>query len=143
MVSVGFLGDEWINSGAVWKKTKKKSTGQMNLVFDEESMALPVREAEDREPEYPFLGMSITYRADGLLTACMFQSEELDAAFLLGIIQKLQKGIPQIALLDWKNAMHLVTPIEQLSPKRRLRARERFLMRQRGRQRNCFHRYLI
>ena len=48
MVSVGFLGDEWINSGAVWKKTKKKSTGQMNLVFDEESMALPVREAEDR-----------------------------------------------------------------------------------------------
>lgn len=127
MVSVGFLGDEWSNSGAVWKKTKKKSTGQMNLVFDEESMALPVREAEDREPEYPFLGMSITYRADGLLTACMFQSEELDAAFLLGIIQKLQKGVPQIALLDWKNAMHLVTPIEQLSPKKEAPCQGAFL----------------
>lgn len=115
IVAVGFLGDEWSNSGAVLKKTKKKSGGQMNLVFDEESMSLSIGEEEEKETEYPFMGLSITYQAEETVTACMFHSEVLEAAFLLEMVRKLGKKIPHIALLDWKNVMHLTTPIEQLA----------------------------
>ncbi len=127
MVSIGFLGDEWSNSGAVLKKTRKKPVGQMNLVFDEESMSLSVGEAEDIDMEYPFLGISITYLADEVLTACMFQSEELGAEFLLDIVQELGRKIPKLALLDWKNAMHLTAPAIPLSPERQAPCQKAFL----------------
>ena len=115
LVSVGLLGDEWSNSGAVLKKTKKKSGGQMNLVFDETNLCLSLSEEEDSEVEYPFLGMSITYQAEEIKTACIFQSAKLDSVFLVEVLKKLVKKIPHIALLDWKNIMHLTTPVERFA----------------------------
>ena len=114
LVAVGLLGDEWSNSGAVLKKTKKKSGGQMNLVFDDENLCLSLGEEEESDTEYPFLGLSITYQAEEVKTACIFQSAKLDSVFLVEILKKLVKKIPHIALLDWKNSMHLTTPVEQL-----------------------------
>lgn len=116
VAAVGFLGDEWTNTGAVKKKTKKKQGGQMNLVFDEESMDISLGEAEeDKETEYPFLGMSISYQGGEIITACMFLSEELTGDFLLENYRNIAKKVGQIAILNWKNAMHLTTPVELLS----------------------------
>lgn len=116
VIAIGFLGDEWSNSGAVLKKAKKKSGGQMNLVFDEENTCLTLEEETDAEAEYPFLGISVTYQAEELCTVCCFVSEEAEGAFLLEIVRKLVQKIPQIALPDWKNSMHLTTPVEQFAP---------------------------
>lgn len=112
-VSVGVLGDEWTNAGAVLKKAKKKSGGQMNLVFDEENLCLSLAEEEPLEPEYSFLGISITWQAKDLRTVCMFQSGELAGTFLVEVLQKIVEAVPQLVILDWKNAMHLTTPVEQ------------------------------
>ncbi len=116
VVSVGFLGDEWSNAGAVQKKTKKKEARQMNLVFDEEDFSLSVGEEEkEKEAEYPFLGLSISYRNRENVTGCMFCSEELKAVFLLEQFKKVEEKTECIVLSDWKNCMHLTTPVERLS----------------------------
>jgi DNA polymerase-1 len=116
VVSVGFLGDEWTNAGAVLKKTRKKSSGQMCMVFDEENMSLALGGEEEKELQYPFLGWSISYRGNEVITGCAFCSEELSDTFLLEQFQRVERAVGQIALLDWKNCMHLTTPIEHLSP---------------------------
>lgn len=116
LAAVGFLGDEWTNTGAVKKKAKKKNGGQINLVFDEESMDISLgQEDEERETEYPFLGMSISYGGEENITACMFLSENLTGDFLLQSYRKLAQKVKQIAILNWKNAMHLTTPVELLA----------------------------
>lgn len=116
VVSVGFLGDEWSNAGAVQKKTKKKEARQMNLVFNEEDLSLSVGEEEEEKPvEYPFLGLSISYRNPENMTGCMFCSEKLKDDFLLEQFRKLEKEAECIVLSDWKNCMHLTTPVEPLS----------------------------
>lgn len=127
VVAAGFLGDEWTNTGAVLKKTKKKSGGQMNLVFDEESMSLSIgEEEEEKETEYPFLGLSFSYRGEEVVTGCMFCSQELTDAFLLEQFQRIEKNISHIALLDWKNCMHLTTPVEHLSVNQSASSQEAF-----------------
>lgn len=116
VVSAGFLGDEWSNAGAVQKKTKKKETRQMNLVFDEEDLSLSIGEGEEeKEAEYPFLGLSISYQNQENVTGCMFCSEELKAGFLLEQFKKVEEKTECIVLSDWKNCMHLTTPVERLS----------------------------
>lgn len=118
-LAVGFLGDEWSNAGAVKKKAKKKSGGQLNLVFDEESLDISIGEDEDKETEYPFLGMSLSYLSKENVTGCMFVTEELSADFLLATYREIAQNTKQIAIVNWKNAMHLTTPIETLVPDKR------------------------
>lgn len=112
-VSVGFLGDEWTNAGAVKKKTKKKAAGQMNLVFDEESLDLSIVEgAEDKDTEYPFVAMSITYGTKEMVSAVAFVTQELTGDMLLEAFHEIEAKADRVIVLNWKNVMHLTTPIE-------------------------------
>ncbi|MDD7402316.1 MAG: DNA polymerase I [Butyribacter sp.] len=111
-VCVGFLGDEWANSGAVKKKMKKKSGGQLNLVFDEDSMDLSIaEEEEDKTVQFPFLGMSISYQDKETVTGCMFVSDELTGEFLIETYREIAAKMEKVIILNWKNAMHLTTPL--------------------------------
>ncbi len=113
LAAVGFLGDEWTNSGAEKKKWKKKTGRQLSLAFDEESQEVFIGEEVKKAAAYPFLGMSITYQAEKAVTVCMFVSEELSAEFLLQMYRQLAEKAERIAILDWKNAMHLTTAEEK------------------------------
>lgn len=114
IVAIGFLGDEWSNGGAELKKTKKKSGGQMNMVFDESNTCLSLEEEAKEETEYPFLGISISYQAEETKTACIFCSKQLTGTFLVDMLKNLVQKISSIAILDWKNSMHLTTPVEKI-----------------------------
>lgn len=115
-VAIGFLGDEWSNGGAALKKTKKKSGGQMNMVFDESNACLSLEEEVKEGTEYPFFGISISYQAEETKTACVFCSKQLTGAFLVDVLKTLVQKIPSVVILDWKNSMHLTTPVEKLEP---------------------------
>ena len=111
---LALLGEEWSSSGARRKKTKKKAGGQLSLVFDENNQNPQVGE-QTEEMEYGFEGFSISYHwEDTIVTGCFYLSEQLDAKVLLGILQGLAGVTQDIAVPDFKNALHLVTPVQEL-----------------------------
>lgn len=115
VAGLGLLGDEWSSSGAKRKKTAKKSGGQMSLVFDDDSLDLTMAQEEEGEKEYPFYGVSVSYEKDGeVITGCALVKEGVTGEFLLEQIRHLMEKIPHIAVINWKNMLHLSTPIEEL-----------------------------
>ncbi len=130
VAAVGFLGDDWSNAGAeLKKKAKKKPGGQMCLAFGAEGMSfVGVEEEESGETEYPFLGISLSYQdGEKVHVACMFCSKKLSASFLLEQFLRVEGGVGRLALIDWKNAMHLTAPsMGQLSPFRAAPSQEAF-----------------
>ena len=120
VVALGVLGDEWTNDGAIRKKTKKKSEGQISLVFDEKDVSLAV-EDEDSAKEYPFLGLSLSYQKKEkeeteCIVACMFCDDKITGEFLIEQLHKICQTDAKLVLADWKNVMHLLTPEKHLLP---------------------------
>ena len=118
--AVGFLGDEWTNTGAVKKKAKKKEAGQLQLVFDQDSMDLSIGQQEEESGyDYPFQAISLSYRKnEEICTAVAFVTEALESQILLEAFCEMEQNAKKIILLNWKNIMHLTTPVEQLSPEK-------------------------
>ena len=118
--AVGFLGDEWTNTGAVKKKAKKKAAGQLQLVFDQDSMDLSIGQQEEESGyDYPFQAISLSYRKnEEICTAVAFVTEALESQILLEAFCEMEQNAKKIILLNWKNIMHLTTPVEQLSPEK-------------------------
>ena len=113
VVGVSFFGDEWSNSGV-----KKKSGGQMAFVFDDIS-AVSLEDESDSTNEYLFLGLSLSYEKNGEYeTVSILKNDETDGDFLIETYKKIQKKIPHIALIDWKNELHLTAVAENLSEDR-------------------------
>lgn len=110
---VAFVGEEWINAGTVKRGKTKKTGGQMSLVFDGEDGDITLTE-ETGEPEYRFAGLSLTYPSgEKMETACVRISEKISSGELLKAYHTVAEAVPAIAMLDWKNNLHLTTPIEQ------------------------------
>lgn len=117
IVGISFWGDEWSNSGAEIKKSKKKSGGQLSFVFDEESTDVSIDESEESENEYLFLGLSLSYDDNGKVkTVSIIKTEDADGDYLIDIYKKIAKKVKYTALMDWKNMMHLTAPIKRLTP---------------------------
>lgn len=117
IVGISFWGDEWSNSGAEIKKSKKKSGGQLSFVFDEESTDVSIDESEESENEYLFLGLSLSYDDNGKVkTVSIIKTEDTDGDYLIDIYKKIAKKVKYTALMDWKNMMHLTAPIKRLTP---------------------------
>lgn len=113
MAGIAFIGDEWVNAGAAKKRQSKKSGGQMSLIFDEESLDMTIGEESDGRIQYPFVGFSLSYEAsDGFKTICACNTPELDGEAMLAAYHRIEEEISEIILLDWKNMMHLTTPVE-------------------------------
>lgn len=110
---VAFVGEEWVNAGTVKRGKTKKTGGQMSLVFDGEDGGISLAE-EAGEPEYRFAGLSLSYLSgEKIETACVRISERVSAVDLLKAYHTVAEAVPAIAMLDWKNNLHLTTPIEQ------------------------------
>ena len=117
IVGVSFWGDEWSNSGAEIKKSKKKAGGQLSFVFDEDSSDVSISESDDTVCEYLFLGLSLSYESEGKVkTVSVIKTEDIDGDYLIGIYKKIAAKVKHIALMDWKNMMHLTTPVRALTP---------------------------
>ena len=118
-ISVGVLADEWSNAGAVKKKTKKTKEGQLSLVLNGRDLSLSV-EDDEREIEYPFLGISLTFKVgeENSRTVCLPVSEKMSAEYLLKRFAGIVNQAERIYLLDWKNIMHNTTPVESMSPEK-------------------------
>lgn len=121
VLGVAFLGDAWVNAGTVKKGKNKKSGGQLSLVFDEDSQALSIAEEDTGETEYALMGLSLSYvRQDSKETeadtACMLVTEQLSVEQLLEAYSRAAGAAAEVVLLDWKNALHLTTPVEQREP---------------------------
>jgi len=127
VVAIGFLGDEWSNGGAALKKTKKKSGRQMDMVFDGPNACLSLEEKTKEEAEYPFFGISISYQAEKIKTACIFCSKQLTGTFLVDVLKNLMQKVSYIAVLDWKNSMHLTTPVEKMEAGKEMIGQQVFL----------------
>lgn len=113
VAGLGILADAWANSGAKRKKKSGRSGGQMTMVFDESGGGLSLQE-EDRE--YPFYGISVSYqKGEDVVTGCAMTGRELDAEFLVGQVRRMTQELPHIALIDWKNMLHRMTPVQELN----------------------------
>lgn len=110
---VAFIGEEWVNAGTVKRGKTGKSGGQMSLVFDGEDGDVTLAE-EMGEQEYRFAGVSLSYpTGEKIETACLRVSEQISFGDLLKACHTVMEAVPAIAMLDWKNQLHLTTPIEQ------------------------------
>lgn len=117
VAGLGLLGDTWTSQGARRKKTAKKSGGQMSLVFDGEDMDLSGISEEKGETEYPFYGLSVSYeKGDGIVTGCVLTNGQITGERLLEEIRTLVQKVDRIALIDWKNVLHLTTPVQEPEP---------------------------
>ena len=115
IVGVGFLADHWASEGAR-KKKAKKSGGQLAFVFDDGDAGIMEEHTGDQEKEYPFYGISVSYSAeDEVHTACIMAGEALTSAEIVAELRKLVETIDHIAVLGWKDMLHHMTPIEELS----------------------------
>lgn len=113
IVGAAFIGEEWINAGTVKRGKTKKTGGQMSLVFDGDGDGVALAE-EDGEPEYHFVGLSLSYPSgEKIETACIRTSEKISSGDLLKAYHTVAEAVPAIAMLDWKNNLHLTTPVEQ------------------------------
>lgn len=123
---LAFLGDEWTSSGAKRKKTAKKAGGQLSLVFDD-SMDFTMAQEEEGEKEYPFYGISVSYEKQGeVMTGCALVNDKLTGGFLLGQVHQLTQTVSHIALINWKNILHLSTPVQELDEKKEAPLQEAF-----------------
>ncbi|MBO5483822.1 MAG: DNA polymerase I [Lachnospiraceae bacterium] len=123
---LAFLGDEWTSSGAKRKKTAKKARGQLSLVFDD-SMDFTMAQEEETEKEYPFYGISVSYEKQGeVVTGCALVNDKLTGEFLLEQVHQLAQAVSHIALINWKNILHLSTPVQELDEKREAPLQEAF-----------------
>ena len=114
-VGIAFLGDSWVNEGAVKKKSKKKKEEQINLIFDEKELSLSVQEDEEKK-EFPFLGFSVAYACgEEKKAVCFWVNAEISAEVLLDLYHEIEKTAGRIAVIDWKNQMHQVMPVVHLS----------------------------
>ncbi len=115
VVGAAFFSDEWSNSGVQKKKKKKKSGGQMAFVFDDIS-AVSLEDEGDGTNEYLFAGLSLSYEKDGIFqTVSILRNDETDGDFIVDIYREIEKKTKHIALLDWKNELHLTAVVENLS----------------------------
>ena len=115
VAGIAFMGDEWESSGAD-KKKHKKSGGQLSFSFtgDNGGAVLTEDTCEDGN-EFLFAGFGISYEKDGkCLTACMLKNNKLTGEFIINLYKKIEAGIENISLIDFKNTMHLVTPLKAL-----------------------------
>lgn len=127
VVGVGLLGDGWSSAGAKKKKSSKKSGGQMRFVFEGEDVGLTADCQEEEEKEYPFYGMSLSYEMDGrIITGCILTGGEVSGEELVQTLRGLVSKISHIALVGWKDILHMVTPVRELSPERRPADQEAF-----------------
>lgn len=114
---IAFIGDEWESQGAD-KKKHKKSGGQLSFSFsgdNKDAVLTEDIEEDEKEGSFLFTGFGITYEADGkCLTACMLKNNKITGSFIINLYKKIEKNIENISLLDFKNAMHLTTPLETL-----------------------------
>lgn len=114
VIGVSFMGDEWSNSGAQ-KKKSKKSGGQMSFIFDDDRESVSIE--TEKENEFLFIGFGVSYQTDKeCLTACMLKSDELNGDFIIGLYRKLAENIDNIAIIDIKNSMHLTAPVKTFVP---------------------------
>lgn len=115
VAGIAFMGDEWESSGAD-KKKHKKSGGQLSFSFtgDNGGAVLTEDTCEDGN-EFLFAGFGISYEKDGkCLTACMLKNNKLTGEFIINLYKKIEAGIENISLIDFKNTMHLVTSLKAL-----------------------------
>ena len=90
----------------------------MAFVFDDIS-AVSLEDESDSTNEYLFLGLSLSYEKNGEYeTVSILKNEETDGDFLIETYKKIQKKISHIALIDWKNELHLTAVAENLSEDR-------------------------
>ena len=65
------------------------------------------------------MGLSLSYEKNGEYeTVSILKNDETDGDFLIETYKKIQKKIPHIALIDWKNELHLTAVAENLSEDR-------------------------
>ncbi len=115
VVGIAFTGDEWSNSGAD-KKKHKKSGGQLSFSFNEADSDTVLTE-DNEEDEFLFMGFGISYEKDGkCLTACMLKNSQLTGSFIISLYKKIEANTGNISLIDFKNTMHLTTPVTVLEP---------------------------
>lgn len=102
------------------KESKEKAAGQLQLVFDQDSMDLSIGQQEEESGyDYPFQAISLSYRKnEEICTAVAFVTEALESQILLEAFCEMEQNAKKIILLNWKNIMHLTTPVEQLSPEK-------------------------
>ncbi|MFG6394524.1 MAG: DNA polymerase I [Lachnospiraceae bacterium] len=117
VAGIAFMGDEWESQGAD-KKKHKKSGGQLSFSFGAngtDAVLTEDREEDADKGSFLFTGFGITYETDGkYLTACMLKNNKITGSFIINLYKKIEKNIENISLLDFKNAMHLTTPLETL-----------------------------
>jgi len=120
VAGIAFMGDEWSNSGTD-KKKHKKSGGQLSFSFDShgEDIEIGIIKEDTAEDnggnEFLFAGFSVSYELDGTFkTACMLKDNNITGDFIIDLYKKIEENITDIALLDIKNTMHLVTPVKVL-----------------------------
>ena len=90
----------------------------MAFVFDDIS-AVSLEDESDSTNEYLFLGLSLSYEKNGEYeTVSILKNDETDGDFLIETYKKIQKKISHIALIDWKNELHLTAVAENLSEDR-------------------------
>lgn len=119
IAGIAFMGDEWSSSGSD-KKKHKKSGGQLSFDFGSSGADARIELVEEsdlnEENEYLFYGFGISYETEGVCeTACMLKSGQLTGDFLTGLYKKIAANINNIAIIDYKNSLHLTTPSKALS----------------------------
>lgn len=118
VAGISFIGDEWAGSGAD-KKKHKKSGGQLSFIFDGtgRNTGLVEEVKSDGEDGYLFNGFGISYETEnGCVTACMLVNENITGDFIISLCKKIAGNTNNIALLDYKNCLHLTTPSGVLYP---------------------------
>ena len=114
VIGVSFMGDEWSSSGA--KKKHKKSGGQLSFVFDESGEnAELVNDNVSDVKEFLLLGFGLSYQTnDECKTACILKNDNITAEFIIKMYRKAAESVPFIALMNFKNSMHVTAPIAPL-----------------------------
>jgi DNA polymerase-1 len=136
---VGLLGDDWRSEGAKKKKAASHSGGQMTLVFDQDSLDLSLGEETTGSKEYPFYGMSVSYEWDGaVVTCCAFPENDLTAEKMVAEVRHLVEQMEHVAFPDWKNALHMTTPLETLEEGKESATQEGFPMKDLGSRQKTF-----
>ena len=115
VIGISFWGDTWMNEGAVKKKAKKPKEEQISLVFDENELSLSV-DKEEIQRDYAFYGMGVIYRrGEEIQNICCIACEDLPKEYLISLYRELENIVQEIALIDWKDIMHHLTPVTELT----------------------------
>lgn len=113
VVGIAFMGDEWSSLGAD-KKKHRKSGGQLSFSFD--TLGQDVGIEVPKEDEYFFYGFSISYIADGVCqTACILKNNTLTGDFIIELYKRIALNVSNIALINYKNILHLISSDETLA----------------------------